>query len=133
MRSSEMSGTYEEMVRETEERLEETRLVQAWTKFLRRPQNAFVRDNDANFAMFKSAFADTRQFDADACQLLLDNPDFVPRLSTTNEDTTRGELIEGIIGLLTKARSAEQLAEERKRLQYFEVDALKKHYEQLSQ
>lgn len=123
------TSTYDEMVGQTQQRLEEARILQEWLNFLRK--NPHIRDNDANLGMFKSAFADTRQFDAQACQLLLDDPEFVQRLSTTTEETTRTELTDGIIGLLKKARSPEQLVEERKRLQYFALEALKRRYEEL--
>jgi hypothetical protein len=122
-------NTYDEMMQQVEQKQEGTRIVYEWLKFLRKHRD--IRDNEANLEMFKSAFSDTRQFDAQACQLLLDDPEFVKRLSTTTEDATRAELIEAIITLLTKARSPEQLVEEGKRLQYFDVDALRSRHEEL--
>jgi hypothetical protein len=89
--------------------------------------------NEANYRMFLGAFSDSRQFDADACTLLLDDPGFVSSLATTTEDNLRADLIDQIIALLTKARSPEQLDAERKRLAFFSTDALKTRVAELEQ
>lgn len=100
---------FEELQQELQQNLLMARVSQEWLRFLKRPQAAHIRPNEANFEMFKAAFTDLNQFDADACVLLLDDHAFVAGLALVTPQQTNEELIAEIIGLLKKARTPDQL------------------------
>ncbi|SRR5258708_17641771 len=85
-------STFERLQNELHQTRLEARVAQEWLKFLKRPQAAHVRPIEANFRLFQEAFTDLNQFDADACILLLDAPQFVASLSLVTPQQSHTEL-----------------------------------------